>query len=63
VFDDGVEKTTDSTIQNSRRTETGARPASGKHPEPNRRSDIEFKPAWVYITYTTKIEDENSGKS
>jgi hypothetical protein len=59
VFDDGVERTTDSTVQNVRRTDERG-PASGKRPEPNVRSEVEFEPAWVYITYTTKIEDEKS---
>jgi hypothetical protein len=63
LFDDGVERTTDSAVQNLRKAETDPRPGSGDRPEPNVRSEIEFKPAWVYITYTTKIEDENSGKS
>lgn len=62
MFDDGVERTTGSALPNLPRPETVAGRRSGNQSEPNTSPDIEFKPAWVYITYTLKTEDENTGK-
>ena len=62
MFDDGVEKPSDSAVPNLRKPESGASPGSGNQPELIVRQEVEFKPAWVYITYTTKIEHEKTGK-
>ena len=62
MSDDGVGRTADSVVQNLRRAETDPSPGSGNHPVLNARPDIEFRVAWVYITYTLKTEDGNAGK-
>ena len=62
MSDDGVERPTDSAVPNLRKSESGVARGSGNQPELIVRRDVEFKPAWVYITYTTKIEHEKTGK-
>jgi len=61
VSDDGVERTPDSAVRHLEKPETGACPGPANQPEPNVRAEVEFKVAWVYITYTLKTENENAG--
>lgn len=62
MFDDGVERPTDSAAKIPRKAEPFAGPCSENQSGRNAKPEVEFKPAWVYITYTLKIEDENGGK-
>ena len=61
MSDDAIKATADSPIRNSLERETGPRRGPGSGPEPNVRSEVEFEPAWVYISYTLKT-DKNLGK-
>jgi hypothetical protein len=57
VSDDGIETAADSVLRNSLNWDAGLRPGSESRPEPNVRSGVEFKVAWVYISYTLKTEE------